>query len=254
MKKKYKIYKLSNKRYKSYLIINVYNEGSSLHKFLKKIPLKRNFGVILSDSPSTDGSTAKDKLKKLGVDILLKMNVRSDHSKTLMNTMSYLIKFKNLKGIVISDGNGKDDPKFVSKFLDKIDQGYHFIQGSRYLKKNMEKNTPISRNLLIKLVHAPLTSLSCRYRFTDTTNGFRSISYRFLKLNYFKLKRQKLVYYEFYFYICFLASRLGFKVCEIPVTRFYPKNKVNTKIQTFYQYWQMLKPPLFQFLGLKYKL
>ena len=49
-------------------------------------------------------------------------------------------------------------------------------------------------------------------------------------------------------------SRLGFKVCEIPVTRYYSKNKVNTKIQTFYQYWQMLKPPLFQFLGLKYKL
>ena len=40
MKKKYKIYKLSKKRYKSYLVINVYNEGSSLHKFLKKIPLK----------------------------------------------------------------------------------------------------------------------------------------------------------------------------------------------------------------------
>ena len=38
--KKYKIYKLSKKRYKSYLVINVYNEGSSLHKFLKKIPLK----------------------------------------------------------------------------------------------------------------------------------------------------------------------------------------------------------------------
>ena len=35
MKKKYKIYKLSKKRYKSYLVINVYNEGSSLHKFLK---------------------------------------------------------------------------------------------------------------------------------------------------------------------------------------------------------------------------
>lgn len=69
-----------------------------------------------------------------------------------------------------------------------------------------------------------------------------------------KLKRQKLLYYEFYFYICFLASRSGFKVCEIPVTRFYPKNKVNTKIQTLNQYWQMLKPPLFQALGLKYKL
>ncbi len=252
--KKYKIYKLSKKKYKSYLVINVYNEGSSLHRFLRRIPPKRDFGIIVSDSPSTDGSTEKKKLSKLKVDILLRMNNRSDHSLTLMSTMSYLLKLKNLKGIVICDGNGKDDPKFTVQFLEKVEQGYHFIQGSRYLKKNMEKNTPILRKFLIKLVHAPLTSLACRHKFTDTTNGFRCISFKFLKLNYIKLKRQKLVYYEFYFYICFLASRLGFKVCEIPVTRFYPKNKVNTKIQTFYQYWQMLKPPFFQALGLKYKL
>ena len=34
MKKKYKIYEISKKRYN--ILINVYNEGSSLHKFLKK--------------------------------------------------------------------------------------------------------------------------------------------------------------------------------------------------------------------------
>ena len=131
------------------------------------------------------------------------MNVRSDHSKTLMSTMSYLIRFKNLKGIIISDGNGKDHPKFVNNFLDKIDQGYDFIQGSRYLKKNMEKNTPLSRKLLIKLVHAPLTSLSCGYRFTDTTNGFRSISYKFLKTNYFKLKNKNWFIMSFIFIYVF---------------------------------------------------
>ena len=161
---------------------------------------------------------------------------------------------KIFKGIIIVDGNGKDSPIFTDDFIFKLENGYDYIQGSRYLKKGMAINTPITRNLLIKYFHAPLTSIACRKKFTDTTNGFRSFSYKFLKLNYVKLKRQKLVYYEFYFYICFLASRSGFKVCEIPVTRFYSKNKVNTKIQTFYQYWQMLKPPLFQFLGLKYKL
>ena len=99
-----------------------------------------------------------------------------------------------------------------------------------------------------------MTSIACRKKFTDTTNGFRGISSNFLRNNYKKLKNQKLRFYEFYFYTCFLASRLNLKVCEIPVTRVYPKNKVNTKIQTFYQYWQMLKPPLYQALGVKYKL
>ena len=252
--KNYKVYHLSKKKYKYYLIINVFNEGSSLKKYLQKIPTIKNFGVMIADSPSTDGSTILERLKKLRVDVVLKMNKRSDHSVTLMSAMDYFYSKKYIKALVISDGNGKDDPKFVKNFIKQFEIGYHFIQGSRYLKKNMEKNTPISRKILIKFIHAPLTSIACRKKFTDTTNGFRGISGKFLQKNYKKLINQKLKFYEFYFYICFLASRLNFKVCEIPVTRKYPKNKVNTKIQTFYQYWQMLKPPLYQAIGIKYQL
>lgn len=252
--KNYKVYRLSKLKYEYYLIINIYNEGKALYRYLSKIPLKKKFGVMIADSPSTDGSTILNKLKNKKVDILLKMNKRSDHSVTLMAVMDFLVSKKHIKALIISDGNGKDHPKFVKNFIEKFEKGYHFVQGSRYLKKNMEKNTPLSRKLLIKLIHAPLTSIACRKKFTDTTNGFRGISSNFLRNNYKKLKNQKLRFYEFYFYTCFLASRLNLKVCEIPVTRVYPKNKVNTKIQTFYQYWQMLKPPLYQALGVKYKL
>ena len=208
---------------------------------------------MIADSPSTDRSTDLHILKNYGVDVLLRMAKRSDHSVTLMSAMNFFIK-KKIKSIIITDGNGKDDPRHVQNFIKKFEDGYDFVQGSRYLKKNMEKNTPILRKILIKLIHAPLTSVACRKKYTDTTNGFRGISHKFLKKNYKKLVRQKLRYYEFYFYICFLASRLNFKVCEVPVTRKYPINKIPTKIQTLNQYWEMLKPPLFQALGIKYKL
>ena len=252
----YKVYKLSNKKFKFFLIINVYNEGKALHKYLKRISKKRNFGVMVADSPSSDGSTKTNILKKYEVDIVLRMNKRSDHSKTLMSVADYFVNQKktSVNGLIICDGNGKDNPMFAKKFIKKINEGYEFIQGSRFLKKNMEKNTPFSRKILIKLIHAPLTSIACRKYFTDTTNGFRAISFKFLKKNFKKLKKQKLKYYEFYFYISYLASRNGYKVCEIPVTRFYPKNKIVTKIQTFKQYWQMLRPPLLQAIGIKYVL
>ena len=65
--KNYKIFKLSKKIYRFYLIINVYNEGKALHKFLKKIPKKRNYGIVIADSPSDDGSTTKNKLAQFGI-------------------------------------------------------------------------------------------------------------------------------------------------------------------------------------------
>ena len=51
-----------------------------------------------------------------------------------------------------------------------------------YRDQDIWKNMKYSLQEIIDL-----TSLSCGYRFTDTTNGFRSINYN-LKTNYFKLK------------------------------------------------------------------
>lgn len=248
---------LNKKSFKFFLIINVYNEGNALHKYLRKIKKKRDFGVLIADSPSTDNSTNIKYLKKFKVDILLKMKKRSDHSVTLMSVLDFFIKskkYENLEGIIICDGNGKDNPNYVKFFIKKIKEGFDFIQGSRFLKKNMEKNTPYIRKFLIKFIHAPLTSIACRKKFTDSTNGFRGISFKFIKKKFKIISKQRLRYYEFYFYLAFLASRTGYKIIEIPVTRIYPKGKVPTKIQTFKQYWEMFKPPFYQAIGIKYKL
>ena len=75
-----------------------------------------------------------------------------------------------------------------------------------------------------KIFSCPLTSIACRKKFTDTTNGFRAISSKFLKENYNFILQQNLKYYEFYFYTCFLACRKKYKICEIPVKREYDKN------------------------------
>ena len=251
----HKITKIYKKIYKFYLLINVYNEGKRLHRLLSTIPLNRNYGVMVCDSPSTDGSTKLNILKKFNVDIILKMNERSDHSKTLLESLIVIKKIIGRGGgIIIVDGNGKDELSYVKYFISKIKDGYDYIQGSRFLKKGMEINTPFLRKFLIKFVHAPLTSLACRKYYTDSTNGFRAISKNFLDKNIKLMKRQNLIYYEIYFYICFLASRKKYKVCEIPVVRKYLKSKVTTKILTLNQYWQMLKPPLLQVLNIKYKL
>jgi dolichol-phosphate mannosyltransferase len=249
---KYKLNYLTNNIFDYYLVINVYNEGGNLHKFLKLIPNKKTYGVIIADSPSDDGSTSLDKLLNFNVDILLSMKSRSDHSKTLLSVTDYLVK-TNFKGMIIVDGNGKDYPSFTDDFIKKLEEGYDYIQGSRFLKKGMSINTPLSRTFLIRYVHAPLMTLACRKQLTDTTNGFRAISSKFIKSNYNFILNQNLQFYEFYFYTCFLASRRKYKIIEIPVKREYQVGKLVSKINSFKLYWSMLKPPLFQALGIKYK-
>ncbi len=243
----------NNKNFDYFLVINVYNEGDNLHKFLKLIPNEKKYGVIVADSPSTDGSTKIEILKKFNVDILLSMKKRSDHTKTLLSVTEFLISKTQFKGIIIVDGNGKDHPQFTSNFIHKLNQGYDYIQGSRFLKKGMSINTPILRSFLIKFVHAPLMTIGCKKKFTDTTNGFRAISSNFLVKNFNFIKDQYLEFYEFYPYTCFLACRRNYKITEIPVIRKYEKGKVITKINSLKLYWLMLKPPLFQALGIKYR-
>ena len=244
---------ITKKSYDYYLVINVFNEGIRLHNLLNLINSKKNYGVIIADSPSNDGSTNINILKKHNVDILIKMNERSDHSKTLLSVTNFLINHK-FKGIIIVDGNGKDNPTYTKDFILKLIDGYDYIQGSRYLKKGMSINTPLFRTFLIKFVHSPLMSIACRKKFTDTTNGFRAISAKFLIENISILEKQNLKYYEFYFYSCFLSCRKKYKTCEIPVIRKYEKHNLVTKINSINLYWQMLKPALFQALGIKYKL
>ena len=41
-------------------------------------------------------------------------------------------------------------------------------------------HTPLSRYVGVRLLHAPLVSLAAGVRYTDTTNGFRAYSRRFL--------------------------------------------------------------------------
>lgn len=41
-------------------------------------------------------------------------------------------------------------------------------------------NTPPVRNLAVRLIHAPVISLTAGQRFTDTTNAYRAYSARYL--------------------------------------------------------------------------
>ncbi|MBQ7816421.1 MAG: glycosyltransferase family 2 protein, partial [Oscillospiraceae bacterium] len=92
-------------------------------------------------------------------------------------------------------------------------------------------NTPISRHIAVKLIHAPVISLTAKEKFTDTTNNFRAYSKKYLTHPLVQPFRNVFKTYELLAYLSTRASQLKLKTCEIPVTRAYPNSgKVPTKI------------------------
>ena len=82
------------------------------------------------------------------------------------------------EGFVLIDGNNKDGVDAIPNFFEAMDQGFDYIQGSRFAKGGEELNTPWDRKLAAALLHAPLISLAAGFHYTDTTNGFRALTRR----------------------------------------------------------------------------
>ena len=218
------------------VLIPIINEGERIIRELQRaydhhIPDVAD--IVICDGGSTDGCTEEERLKSLGVNTLL---VKKDTGKQgAQLRMGFWWAFeREYEGIITIDGNDKDSIEDVPAFIEKLKEGYDFIQGSRFVKGGKAVNTPPVRLVAVKLIHAPVISLTAHHRFTDTTNNYRAYSARYLKDERVQPLRDIFMTYELLAYLSVRASQLGYKVCEIPVTRAYPENeKTPTKISFF---------------------
>lgn len=208
------------------LVIPVINEGSRIQKQLKQLA-KENIPIdlVVADGGSTDGSLEESFLQEVGVNAILTKTGPGKLSAQLRMAYAWCIQ-KNYDGIVTIDGNGKDGLEGVAAMIAKLQDGYDYVQGSRYLPGGSCENTPFVRTIANRFIHAPLLSLSGRYWFTDTTNGFRAYSVKFLLHPKVQPFRSVFMNYELLFYLTARAGQLNMHICQIPVRRDYPSDGV----------------------------
>ncbi|MGO4546887.1 glycosyltransferase family 2 protein [Paenibacillus sp. 2TAB23] len=220
----------SSKKNSYCLCIPVINEGEKIQKQLSKIKSFINtVDVIILDGGSKDGSLEDDFLKSNGIRSILTKRDKGKLSAQLRMGFAYALD-QGYDGVITMDGNNKDSVDSIPLFIEQLEKGFDFIQGSRYVPGGNEVNTPLSRKLAIKLIHAPYLSLLSGFRYTDTTNGFRGHSRRLLMDPRVSPFRDIFDTYELLAYLSYISPKIGMKVIEIPVSRVYPKGKIPTKI------------------------
>ena len=229
----YDIFEFSPKQHDYCIGIPLLNEGEKIKKELQTMldqGIDKIADIIIFDGNTTDGSTDHDFLKSMNINTLLIKTGAGKQGAQFRMGFDFILN-RGYKGIVTIDGNNKDGVDAIPNFITELEKGQDFIQGSRFVPGGFHENTPLSRFLAVKLVHAPWISLMSGFKYTDTTSAYRGISRQFLEDTNLSIFRDIFTAYELLFYMSVMAPKLGYKVCEIPVSRVYPpKGKTPTKI------------------------
>lgn len=224
------------KQHEYVLLIPIINEGTRILKELARAYRHRVYeevDIVICDGGSTDGCTEAGQLRRLRVNTLLVKQGAGKQGAQLRMGMYWALR-RGYKGILTIDGNNKDSIEDVPRFTEKLREGYDFVQGSRFVPGGRAIRTPLVRSIAVKCIHAPMISLTAHHRFTDSTNAYRAYSARYLEDPRVAPFRDIFSGYELLAYLSVRASQLGMRVCEVPVTRAYPRTgKTPTKISGF---------------------
>jgi len=227
----YEAHEFFPRRTRHCLCIPVLDEDGRFRRQLAKMQGQMDLAdVVVADGGSTDGSTDPAALREAGVRALLVKTGPGRLGAQLRMGLAWALE-QGYQGVVLVDGSDKDDTSALPMFLDELARGADFVQGSRYLPGGEGVNTPVLREAGVRLLHAPAISLAAGYWYTDTTNGFRAYSARFLRDERVAPFRDVFRGYELHYYLSIRAARLGFKVVEVPVRREYPRGQVPSKIR-----------------------
>ena len=159
----YSVIQFKKKKSKIALVIPVLNESYRIINQLEKIKeLNPEVDVIIADGGSTDISRSYFLNDNQTFSVLLTKMSAGGLSTQLRMAFHYCIE-KSYEAVITMDGNNKDGVEGILAINKALREGFDFVQGSRFIPGGTATNTPFLRNLAIRFLHAPLTSIAVSY-------------------------------------------------------------------------------------------
>jgi dolichol-phosphate mannosyltransferase len=228
------------KKLKIAVVTGGYNEGGKISKMLAKIPLYVDH-IVFTDDASSDDTVKEVRSMKKNLKIKLFENRKNmGAGSVLRRGFNYIQKTSKADVIVIIAGDNQDNPKEISRLLDKIAEGYDFVQGSRNISyRHHRVKMPFFRRVTTTL-YSQFSSAVIGRKITDSSNGFRAIRTAVLrKINY---NQEWLNRYELEPFILIEAIKMGVMYAEVPVSKTYDHKAGYSKMRPLIDWYRMLKP------------
>ena len=200
------------------VIIPTYNEKENIEKIIRTVfNLEIDFDVLVVEDNSPDGTA--DIVRNLMKEFKDRLFMLERKGKLGLGT-AYITGFKwalerEYEFITEMDADFSHNPKDLVRLYDACaNQGADVAVGSRYINGVNVVNWPMGR-VLMSYFASTYVRMVTRMSIMDTTAGFVCWTRKVLET--IDLDRIKFVGYAFQIEMKYTASKLGFKVVEVPI-------------------------------------
>ena len=214
---------------RSLVVIPTYNEADNIQKVINKLLVYDQLDILVVDDNSTDGTA---QIVKNLPDYEKKVFLIERPKKLGLGT-AYITGFKwglerDYKLFFEMDADLSHDPKDIPRLVEKIQEGYDVVIGSRYMNNTISVvGWDFKRLLLSKFANWYATTILGLKQFSDITSGFRV--YKRECLNKIDLDKIKSNGYAFQIEMVYKLFKKGCKVGELPII-FYERNGGSSKM------------------------
>ncbi len=231
---------------KIYIVPATYNEKGNIERLITILEEEvfpsikhHDMHILVADDDSPDGTAEAvrglmKKYKNLDVNVGAKKGLGAAY----IRVMSYAIEKEKADVVVSIDGDMQFDPHELVRYIQKLDEGYDIVTGTRYSQGgSMPPNWPVLRKMYSRVGNSLVRLITGRFYLHDWTVGFRAY-----KKEVFLKEREKLRPFSGYtFQVAALYKSLldGYKVAEVPIN-FRDRTLGKSKIAPFEYIYNLL--------------
>lgn len=218
----------------SLVIIPTYIEKENVEQIIRKVfSLEKRFHILIVDDDSPDGTA--DIVKRLITEFPDRLFIEERTGKLGLGT-AYIHGFKwalkkNYSYIFEMDCDFSHNPEdLVRLYAACAKDGFDMSIGSRYVRGGKIKNWPIGR-IMMSYFASVYVRMVLWINIKDTTAGFKCYTRKVLET--INLDDIRFIGYAFQIEMKYTASRLGFRIKEVPITfvdRVEGQSKMSTGI------------------------
>ncbi len=216
------------------IVIPAYNEGRRLNQVIASIrKMTSGFPIIIVD----DGSKRPVRLRAKSDLTILRHQINLGKGAALKTGVDYAFDHQ-AQAVILMDADGQHDPAEIPDFVEKLEQKYDLVFGTRRTGQDM----PMSRLLLNKF-SSILVNLLFGVYVSDIPSGFRALTQKAYRKVFWESARYSV---ETEMVVNLGKHRDELKYIEIPVKTVYKDlYKGFTVLNALSIFWQVLWWKLF---------